>query len=106
MPPRRRDKQTPDPLEDREVSRERGRQVPNPEVERDLHDMHAKLMDMEIIQRRTTDVGDFSESENEDEAGHGEEEVTVEDATNERLLRVVARMSAKPRWTFQFMREI
>jgi hypothetical protein len=50
---------------------------------------------MEIRQRRTTDVGDISESEGEDDAGHGEEEITAEDAANEHLLKVVARMGAK-----------
>ena len=50
---------------------------------------------MEIRQRCTTDVGDISESENEDDAGHGEEEVIAEDAANERLLKAVARMGAK-----------
>jgi hypothetical protein len=57
MPPRRRDRQTPDPLEDREVSRERGRQVPNPAMERDIHDLRARVVDMEIKQRRT--AGDW-----------------------------------------------
>jgi hypothetical protein len=95
MPPRRRDRQTPDPPEDREMSRERGRQVQNPEVERDLHDIHARLVDVEIKQRRTTDIGDVSESESEDDAGHEEEEISAEDAAHECLIRVVARMSAR-----------
>jgi hypothetical protein len=69
--------------------------VQNPEVERDLHNLRARVVDMEIRQRRTADVGDISESENEDDAGHGEEEIPVEDAANERLLKVVARMGAK-----------
>jgi hypothetical protein len=95
MPLRRRDRQSPDPEEEREMSRGRGREVQNPEVERDLHNIHARLVDMEIRQRCTTDVGDISESENEDDAGHGEEEIPVEDAANERLLKAVARMGAK-----------
>jgi hypothetical protein len=37
---------------------------------------------MEIRQRCTADVGDIIESENEDDAEHGEEEVIAEDATN------------------------
>jgi hypothetical protein len=41
------------------------------------------------------DVGDVSEFESEDEAGHEREEVATEDAANERLLRVVARMGAR-----------
>jgi hypothetical protein len=40
-------------------------------------------------------LGDLSESESEDEAGHEGEEVAAEDAANERLIRVVARMSAR-----------
>jgi hypothetical protein len=95
MSPRRRDRQSPDPEEEREMPRGRGTEVQNPEVERDLHNLCARLVDIEIRQRCTTDVGDISESENEDDAGHGEEEVTAEDATNECLLKVVARMGAK-----------
>ena len=92
---RRRDMQTPDPLEKREMPGERGRQVPNPTMEREMHNIHARLMDMEIKQRRTTDVGDVSESKSEDEAEHEGEEVAAEDAVNECLLRVVARMGAR-----------
>jgi hypothetical protein len=77
------------------VSRERGRQVPNPAMERDIHDLRARVVDMEIKQRCTTDIGDVSESEREDEAGHREEEVTTENATNERFLRAIARMGAR-----------
>jgi hypothetical protein len=68
----RRDRQSPDPEEEREMPRGRGREVQNPEVERDLHNLRARVVDMEIRQRRTADVGDISESENEDDAGHGE----------------------------------
>ena len=95
MTPRRRDRKSIDPEEERETSRGRGRQVQNPEVERDLHNIRARLVDMEIRQKHTVDVGDISESESEDDAGHGDKEVTVEDATNERFLKAVARMGAK-----------
>jgi hypothetical protein len=95
MPLRRRDKQTPNPPKDREVSRERGREVSNLEVERDLHDIHARIVDVKIKQRHRVDIGDVSESKREDEVVHREEEVTEEDATNEHLLRVVARMGAR-----------
>jgi hypothetical protein len=64
-------------------------------VERDIHDLRARVVDMEIKQRRRDGIGDVSESKSKDEAGHGEEEVTAEDAANECLLRVVARMSAR-----------
>ena len=64
-----------------------------------MHDLHAKLEDMETTQRRTVDVGDLSESENEDEAGHGEEEVTAEDAANERL-KLLREWVQRQRWTF------
>jgi hypothetical protein len=57
---RRRDKQTPDLLEDREMSRERGRKVPNPSMERDIHDLRARVVDMEIKKRCIAGVGDVS----------------------------------------------
>jgi hypothetical protein len=95
MSPRRRGRKTPDPLEKREIPGERGRQVPNPTMEREMHNLHARFMDMEIKQRCTASVGDVSEFESEDEAGHEGEEVAVEDAANERLIRVVVRMSAR-----------
>ena len=56
----RRERQSPDP-EDREVRR-RGRQVANPEMERQMRDLQARLEDMETMQRRTTSVGDLSDS--------------------------------------------
>jgi hypothetical protein len=34
MPPRRRDRQTPDPLEEREMMRRRGRQMTDPAMEK------------------------------------------------------------------------
>jgi hypothetical protein len=85
MPPRRRGRQSPDPeeRERKEMSRERGRQVQNPDVERGMRNLRARMEDMEIRQRRKADVGDISESENEDDAGHGGEEIPVEDAANE-----------------------
>jgi hypothetical protein len=95
MLPRRRDRQTPDPPEDREIPKGRVRQVQDLEVERDLHDIHSRLMDVEIKQMHTTDIGYVSESEIEDDVGHDEEEITAEDATTEHLIRVVARMSTR-----------
>ena len=50
---------------------------------------------METSQRRKADVGDISESEDEEDVGHGGEEKPVKDAASERLLKVVARMSTK-----------
>jgi hypothetical protein len=47
MPPRRRDRQTPDPPEDREMPRGRGRKVPNLAMEREMHDILPRLKDME-----------------------------------------------------------
>jgi hypothetical protein len=95
MPPRRRGRQSPDLEEEREMSRERGRLVQNPDMEREVRNLRAKMEDMETSQRRKDDVGDISESENEDDAGHREEEIPAEDAATERLLKVVARMGAK-----------
>jgi hypothetical protein len=50
---------------------------------------------MDTTQRRTAGVGDLSDSERENEVEHEGEEVTAEDAANERMIRVVARMGAK-----------
>jgi hypothetical protein len=60
-----------------------------------MHDIRARIEDMETTQRRTIGVGDLSDSKSENEARHEEYEVTIENATNECLLRVVARMSAR-----------
>jgi hypothetical protein len=49
---------------------------------------------MEIVQRCIVSVGDLSDSESEIEVEH-EEEVAAEDASNERLIRAIARMGAK-----------
>jgi hypothetical protein len=93
MPPRIRDRQSPDP-EERENLRGRGRQAQNPEMEREIRDLRARLEDMETTQRRTASVGDLSDSDSEVEAKH-EEEAVAEDAANERLIKAIACMSAK-----------
>jgi hypothetical protein len=77
------------------MSRERGRQVQNPDMERGMRNLRARMEDMEIRQRRKADAGDISESEDEGDAGHEEEEIPAEDAANERLIKAIARMSSK-----------
>ena len=79
MPPRRRDRPMP---------------MPDPTVEREMRELRARLDAMETAQRCTVDVGDISEADSENEAGN-EEEFVVEDATNERLFKVVARIGAR-----------
>jgi hypothetical protein len=74
--------------------RRRERPMPDPTVEREMRELHARLDAMETTQRWTVDVGDVSEAERENEAG-AEEEVAVEDAAEERLFRVVARIRAR-----------
>jgi hypothetical protein len=95
MPLRRRDRQSPDPEEEREMPRGRGRQVQNLDMEREVRNLRARMEDMETSQRHKADEGDISESENEDDAGQGGEEIPAEDAASERLLKAVARMSTK-----------
>jgi hypothetical protein len=95
MSSRRRDIQKPDLPEEREMPRGRGRQMPNPAIEREMCDICARLEDMETTQRCIAGVGDISDFESENEARHEGEEVTAEDVANERLLRDVARMSAR-----------
>jgi hypothetical protein len=60
-----------------------------------MHELHGRLDAMETTQRCIVDAGDISEVDSENEAGHEEEEVVVEDAADECLFRVVARIGAK-----------
>jgi hypothetical protein len=92
MPPRR-ERQSPDP-EDREVRR-RGRPAGNPEMERQMQDLRSRMEEMETAQRRGAGTGEFSDYEVEEEAGHEAEEVSAEDASMERLIRAISRMSSK-----------
>jgi hypothetical protein len=48
--------------------RRRERPIPDPAVEREMHELHARLDAMETTQRRTVDVGDIIEAESENEA--------------------------------------
>jgi hypothetical protein len=48
--------------------RRRGRQMTDPIMERQMHDLRARLKDMEIVQRCTVSAGDLSDSESEVEA--------------------------------------
>jgi hypothetical protein len=73
--------------------RRRDRQMPDLAVEREMCELRARLDAMETAQRRTVNVGDISEAESENEAG--DEEVAVEDAAEECLFRVVARIGAR-----------
>jgi hypothetical protein len=93
MPPRRRDRRLPDPADEREMTRRRDRKIPDPARERDIHELHARMDAMETAQRHTVNVGDISEDESENEAGN--EEVAVEDAAEERLFRVGARIGVR-----------
>jgi hypothetical protein len=91
MLPRRERKSTN--LEDREVRRS-GRLTENPEMERQIQDLRARLEDMETAQRCTPGAGDLSDSDHEVEA-EPQGEVAAEDAANERLIKTIARMSSK-----------
>jgi hypothetical protein len=75
------------------MSRRRDRQIPDPVGERDMCELRARMDAMETTQRHTVDVGDISEDESENEAGN--EEVAVEDAAEECLFKVVARIGVK-----------
>jgi hypothetical protein len=48
MPPRRRDRETPDPLEEREMPRRKVRQLPDPPGAREMRELRARLDAMEI----------------------------------------------------------
>jgi hypothetical protein len=92
MPPRR-ERQSPNP-EDRGNQRGRGRQAQNPEMERQIRDLRARLEDMEAVQKRTSSDRDLSDSEGEVEVEQ-QGEVAAEDAANERLIKSITRMSLK-----------
>jgi hypothetical protein len=77
----------------REVRR-RGRPAGNPEMERQIRDLRARLEEMETTQRCTAGAGDLSDSDNEVEA-EPQGEVAAEDAANERLIKAIARMISK-----------
>jgi len=66
----------------------------DPAIERQMHDLRARLEYMKTAQRCTASVGDVSDSDSEVEAKH-EEEVVVEDAVNEHLIKAIVRMGAK-----------
>jgi hypothetical protein len=63
-------------------------------MERQMRDLRDRLEDMETAQRRTVSAGDLSDSKSEIEAEH-EEEVVAEDASDECLIRAIARMGAR-----------
>ena len=64
-------------------------------MECQIRDLRARLEDMEATQRHGADAGEFIDPEIEEEAGHDQEEVTAEDASTERLIRAISRMSSK-----------
>jgi hypothetical protein len=76
------------------MSRRGGRQMNDTSMEREMRDLRARLEDMETVQRHIVIAGDLSDFESEIEAEH-EEEVAVEHAANERLIRAIARMGAR-----------
>jgi hypothetical protein len=93
---RRRGRQSPNPEKERELSRERSSHGQNVEMEREIRNLRARMEDMEAAQRRTANTGDLSDSEGEADAVP-QGGVAAEDAANERLIRAIARMSAKVR---------
>jgi hypothetical protein len=92
MPPRR-ERQSPD-REDRDARR-RGRPTGNPEMEHQIRDLRARLEEMETTQRCGVGAGEFSDSEVEEEFGHDAEEISAEDASIERLIKAISKMSSK-----------
>jgi hypothetical protein len=94
MDARRRGRQSPNLEKERELSRERSSHGQNIELEREIRNLHARMEDMEATQRRTANTRDMSDSEGEAEAVP-QGGVAAEDAANERLIKAIARMSAK-----------
>jgi hypothetical protein len=63
-------------------------------MEREIHDLRARIEDMETVKRRIAGAGDLSNSNNEVEAEDGEE-VAVEDSANGHLIKAIAWMGGK-----------
>jgi hypothetical protein len=63
-------------------------------MERQIRDLRARLEEMETAQRHTAGAGDLSDFDNEAEV-EPQGEVAAEDATNERLIKAITRMSSK-----------
>jgi Icc-related predicted phosphoesterase len=59
-----------------------------------MRDLRARLKDMETTQRCTASAGDLSDSKSKIEVEH-EEEAAAEDASNECLIKAIARMGAR-----------
>ena len=59
-----------------------------------MRELHARLDAMETTQRHIVDTEDINEAESENEAGNEGKEVAVEDATEEHMFRVVARIGS------------
>jgi hypothetical protein len=92
----RRGRQSPNPEKERELSRERSSHGQNIEMESEIRNLRARMEDMEAAQRRIANTGDLSDSEGEADAVP-QGGVAAEDAANERLIKAIARMSAKVR---------
>jgi hypothetical protein len=65
----------------------------DPSIERQMRDLRERLEDMETTQRCTASAGDLNDPESKIEAER-EEEVAAEDASNENLIKAIARMGA------------
>jgi hypothetical protein len=74
--------------------RRRGRPTGNPEMERKIRDLRARLEEMETTQRCTTNAGYLSDSEGKAE-DEPQGEVAAKDAANERLIKAITQMSSR-----------
>ena len=73
--------------------RRRERAMLDPAVEREMHELRARLDAMETTQRCIVNAGDIIEDESENEAEN--EEVAVEDSAEENLFGAVAKIGAR-----------
>jgi hypothetical protein len=76
-------------------SRRRDRPMPDPAVEREMHELRVRIDAMEIEQRRIVDARDISKDESENEVGHEREEFSFEDAADKHLFKAVASIGAR-----------
>jgi hypothetical protein len=77
------------------LPRRRDRPMPDPIVEREMHELRVRIDAMETTQRCIVDARDINEAKSENEDGNEGEEVAAEDASYECLFRAIARIGAR-----------
>jgi hypothetical protein len=79
--------------------------MPDPSMAREMHDLRARLEDMETAQRCTVGVGDLSDSKSKMRSDMKEKRSQQKMQQMNACLELLQEWVQEPKWTFQFMRE-